>query len=70
VDFDCRNYNVKCEYYKGIITSIYSLIQTCDDHKPLTSNVGITIAGIFFGNNSSTSTLDHLIQDVLNLIKE
>ncbi len=26
VDFDCRNYNVKCGYCKGIVTSICSLI--------------------------------------------
>jgi hypothetical protein len=66
VNFDCRNYNVKCGYSKGVVTSICSLIQTPDDDKSLTPNVGIAIAGIFFGHGP----LDHLMQDVLNLIKE
>jgi hypothetical protein len=47
VDFDCITYNVKCGYCKGVVTYICSLIQTCDDSKPLTPNVGIAIAGIF-----------------------
>jgi len=47
VDFDCKNYNVKCGYCKRVVTSINSLIQICDDDKPLTPNVGIVIAGIF-----------------------
>jgi hypothetical protein len=47
VDFNCKNYNVKCGYCKGVVTSICSLIQTCDDKKPLTPNVGIAIMGIF-----------------------
>ncbi len=41
VNFDYRNYNVKCGYCKGVVTSICSLIQTCDDDKPLTPNVSI-----------------------------
>jgi len=49
VDLDYRNYNVKCGYCKGVVTYIYSLIQNRDDDKPLTPNVGIIIAGIFFG---------------------
>jgi hypothetical protein len=51
VDFKCRNYNVKCGYYKGVATSICNLIQTCDDDKQLTPNVGIAIAGIVFGGD-------------------
>ncbi len=47
VDFDCKNYNIKCGYCKGIVTSICNLIQTRDDDKPLTPNVGIIIVGIF-----------------------
>jgi hypothetical protein len=47
VDFNCKNYNVKCGYCKGIVTSTCSLIQTHDDEKPLTPNVGIGIVGIF-----------------------
>ncbi len=47
VDFDCKNYNVKCGYCKGIVTSICNLIQTHDDNKPLTPNLGIIIVGIF-----------------------
>jgi hypothetical protein len=46
-DFDCRNYNVKCAYCKGVVTSICNLIQTRDNDKSLTPNVGIAIAGIF-----------------------
>ncbi len=47
VNFDCRNYNVKCGYCKGVITFICSLIQTHDDDKPLTLNVGNAIARVF-----------------------
>ncbi len=47
VDFDCKNYNVKCGYYKKVVTSICNLIQTRDDDKPLTPNVDIAIVGIF-----------------------
>jgi hypothetical protein len=43
VDFNYRNYNVKCGYCKGVVTSICSLIQTHDDEKPLTPNVSIEI---------------------------
>ncbi len=46
VNFDCKNNNVECGYCKGVVTSICSLIQTCDDAKPLTPNVNIAIAGI------------------------
>ncbi len=49
VDFDCKNYDEKCEYCKGVITFICSLIQICDDDKPLIPNVGIAITGIIFG---------------------
>jgi hypothetical protein len=52
VDLNCKNYNVKCEYCKGVVKSICSLIQTHDNDKPITSNVGIAIVGICFGNNS------------------
>jgi hypothetical protein len=48
VDFNCRDYNVKCGYSKGVVTSIYSLIQIHDDDKSLTPNVGIAIVRIFF----------------------
>jgi hypothetical protein len=48
VDFDCRNYNVKCGYCKGVVTSICSLIQTHDNDKALTPNVGIVIARFFW----------------------
>jgi hypothetical protein len=41
MDFNCINYNVKCGYCKGIVTSIYSLIQIHDDDKPIPPNVGI-----------------------------
>jgi hypothetical protein len=58
VHFNCKNYNVKCGYYKGVVTYIYSSIQTCDDNEPLMPNVGIAIAGIVFGGWFSTSTLD------------
>ncbi len=47
VNFDCKSYNVKCEYCKGVVTSICSLIQTHDDDKSLTPNVSIVIVGIF-----------------------
>jgi hypothetical protein len=47
VDFDYKNYNVKCGHYKRVVTSIYNLIQTHDDNKPLTPNVGIAIANFF-----------------------
>ncbi len=47
VNFNYRNYNVECGYCKGVVTSICSLIQTCDDEKPLTPNVSIAIIGIF-----------------------
>ncbi len=47
LDFDCKNYNVKCGYCKGVVTSICSLIQICDGDKPLIPNVGIVIAGSF-----------------------
>jgi hypothetical protein len=47
VDFDCKNYNVKCGYYKKVVTSICNLIQTRDDDKPLTPNVDIAIVGMF-----------------------
>jgi hypothetical protein len=47
VDFNYKNYNVKCGYCKGVVTFICGLIQTRDDDKPLTPNVGITIVGIF-----------------------
>jgi hypothetical protein len=47
VEFDCKSYNVKCGYCKGVVTYICSLIQTHDDDKPLTPNVGIVIAGMF-----------------------
>jgi hypothetical protein len=69
VDFDYKNYNVKCGYCKRVVTSICSLIQNHDDNKPLTPNVGIAIAGIFL----ATILYLHfgpLMQDVLNLIKE
>jgi hypothetical protein len=69
VDFDCKNYNGKCGYYKKVVTFICNLIQTHDDDKPLTPNVDIAIVG-FFWQRSFTSTLDHLMQYVLNLIKE
>jgi hypothetical protein len=69
VNFDYKNYNVKCGYCEGVVTSICSLIQICDDDKPLTPNVNIVIAN-FFGWQSSTSILGHLMQDVFNLIKE
>jgi hypothetical protein len=69
VDFDYINYNVKCGYCKRVVTYICSLIQTHNDDKPLTPNVGIAIAGIFW-QQSSTSTLDHLMQYILNLNKE
>jgi hypothetical protein len=48
VDFNCKNYNVKCGYCKRVVTYICSLIQIRDDNKPLTPNVGIAIARIFF----------------------
>jgi hypothetical protein len=48
VDFNCKNYNVKYGYCKGVVTFIYNSIQTCDDNKPLTPNVGIAIMGIFW----------------------
>jgi hypothetical protein len=48
VDFNCINYNVKCGYYKGVVTSICSLIQIHDNDKALTPNVGIAIARFFF----------------------
>jgi hypothetical protein len=69
VDFNCKNYNVKCGYCKGVVTYICSLIQICDDDKPLTPNVGIAIVGIF-QQQSFIFTLDHLMQDVLNVIKK
>jgi hypothetical protein len=69
VDFNYRNYNVKCGYCKGVITYICSLIQTRDDDKPLTPNVGIAIARIVLAAVLYL-TLDHLMQDALNLIKE
>jgi hypothetical protein len=69
VDFNHRNYNVKCGYCKGVITYICSLIQTRDDDKPLTPNVGIAIARIVLAAVLYL-TLDHLMQDALNLIKE
>jgi hypothetical protein len=47
VDFECKNYNVKCGYYKKVAMSICSLIQTHDYDKPLSPNVGIAIVGIF-----------------------
>jgi hypothetical protein len=47
VNFNCTNYNVKCGYCKGVVTSIYSLIQIHDDDKPLTPNMGIAIVRIF-----------------------
>jgi hypothetical protein len=46
VDFDCRNYNIKCKYYKGIVKYSCNLIQVHDDDKPLTPNVGIAIIEI------------------------
>jgi hypothetical protein len=46
VDFNYINYNVKCGYCKGVVTYICSLIQTRDDDKPLTPNVGIVIVRI------------------------
>jgi len=69
VDFNCKNYNVKCGYCKGVVIFICNLIQTRDDEKPLTPIVGITIAGMFLWQ-SFTSTLDHLMQNVLNLVNE
>jgi hypothetical protein len=66
VDFDCKNYNVKCGYCKGIVKSICNLIQTRDDHKPLTPNADIAITRIFL----AVVFYFHLMQDVLNLIKE
>jgi hypothetical protein len=48
MDFDCRNYNVKCGYCKGVVTFICSLIQTHGDDKQLTPNVGIAIVGFVF----------------------
>ncbi len=32
MDFDYKNYNVKCGYCKGVVTSICSLIETGDDN--------------------------------------
>jgi hypothetical protein len=69
VDFDYKKYNVKCGYCKRVVTSIYSLIQTHDDDKPLTPNVGIAILEILL----ATVFYLHfgpLMQDVLNLIKQ
>jgi hypothetical protein len=48
MDFNYINYNVKCEYCKGVVTYICNLIQTSGDNKPLTPNVGIAIVGIFW----------------------
>jgi hypothetical protein len=56
VNFDYKNCNVKCGYCEGVVTFICSLIQTCDDNKPLTPNVNIVIAD-FFWWQSSTSIL-------------
>jgi hypothetical protein len=47
VDFNYKNYNVKCGYCKGIVTYVCRLIQTHDDNKTLTPNVGIAIGGFF-----------------------
>jgi len=64
VDFNYKNYNVKCGYWQRSCNIYFNFIQTHDENKQLTPNVGIAIVGIFWAT-SSTSTLDHLMQYVL-----
>ncbi len=69
VDFNCKNYNVKCGYCKWPTNIYFNHIQTHDDNKSLTLNAGIAIMGIFLATILYFH-LDHLMQDVLNLIKQ
>ncbi len=69
VNFDYKIYNVNCGYCKRVVTYTWSLIQTHDDNKPLTPNVGIAIARIFLAVVFYLH-FGPLMQDVLNLIKE
>jgi hypothetical protein len=47
MDFNYKNYNVKCGYCKWPTNIYFNHIQTHENNKSLTLNVGIAITGIF-----------------------
>jgi hypothetical protein len=65
-------YSVECKYGNEPTDRYFSLIQTLDDDKMLALNTGISIVINFFLMliPNLCFTLDHLMNGVLNLIKQ